>query len=132
MAWHVDFTPEAEAWFKGLPPGDRARMGHQVDKLRQGGPNLGRPAVDSVNGSQHHNMKELRAKGTTLRALFAFGPDRHALVLVGGDKAGQGNRWYRVQMKTADRLLDEHLKTFTRRSACRATRAGTKSAARQI
>jgi hypothetical protein len=76
-------------------------------------------------------MKELRAPGTTKRALFAFGPDRRAIILVGGDKAGHGKRWYRTYIAVADRRFDEHLSTFERGSACRATRAGTRSAARQ-
>jgi hypothetical protein len=132
MAWGVDFTPEAETWLQGLPAKDRARMIHQVDILRKVGPTLGRPEVDSVKGSRHNNMKELRAKGSSLRALFAFGPDRRAIVLVGGDKSGQQKRWYPKQLGVADRMFTDHLKTFERGTACRATRAGTKSAARQL
>ena len=131
MAWHVDFTPQAEAWLKGLPHSDRARMVRQVDRLSAGGPTLGRPVVDTVEGSRHHNMKELRAPDSPLRALFAFGPDRRAIVLVGGSKAGQEKRWYRENLKTADRMFTEHLNTFRRESACRGTRAGSRSAARQ-
>ena len=131
MAWHVDFTPEARAWFKALPAADRARMARQVDRLRAGGPTLGRPAVDTVHGSRHRNMKELRVKRSPVRALFAFGPDQRAMILVGGNKAGSEKRWYRTYINTADRLQSEHLKTFRRESACRDTRAGSRSAARQ-
>lgn len=131
MAWSVDFSPEAEAWFAGLRPDQQNRMTRRVDELRAGGPTLGRPAVDSVKGSRHRNMKELRDPGSTLRALFASGPDRRALILVGGDKRGREKRWYRTQIKAADKLLTDHLTTFRRESRCRATRVGSRSAGRQ-
>jgi hypothetical protein len=130
MAWRVDFTPEAEEWLKQLPAQDRERFTHGVRTLRSLGPTLGRPTVDSVKGSRHSNMKELRVPGHPVRALFAFGPDRRAIVLVGGSKAGREKRWYRQQLKVADRLFTDHLTTFRRESACRDTRAGSRSAGR--
>jgi hypothetical protein len=130
MAWHVDFTPEAEAWLKGLPARDRARMTRRLDDLRREGPTLGRPAVDSVKGSRHPNMKELRVANSPVRALFAFGPDRRAMILVGGSKAGREKRWYITRLSTADRLFADHLNTFRREGACRDTRAGSRSAGR--
>ena len=130
MAWNVDFTPQAEAWLKGLPKGDRERMTRSVEALRAHGPALGRPRADSVAGSRHSNMKELRVPGHPVRALFAFGPDRRAIILAGGSKAGREKRWYRSELKVADRLFTDHLRTFRRESACRGTRAGSRSAAR--
>jgi hypothetical protein len=127
VAWGIDFTVEAEAWLKGLPRHDRARMSRRIDMLRDGGPTLGRPTVDSVRGSRHSNMKEVRVPDTGLRALFAFGPDRRAIILTGADKA-KNKHVFRDRVSTADRLLDGHLKTFRRESAWRATRAGTRSA----
>jgi hypothetical protein len=130
MAWNVDVTPQAEAWLKALPAADRDRMTRRFDDLRREGPALGRPAVDSVRGSRHHNMKELRVAKSPIRALFAFGPDRRAIILVGGSKAGTEKRWYRTHLKIADRLFSDHLSTFRREGACRDTRAGSRSAAR--
>lgn len=130
VAWNVDFTPEAEEWLKGLPRADRERMTRRLDELRRDGPALGRPAVDSVKASRHPNMKELRVRRSPLRALFAFGPDRRAIILIGGSKAGTEKRWYRQQTKVADRLLTDHLDTFRRQSTCRATRAGSRSVGR--
>ena len=130
MAWKVDFTPQAEAWFKALPANDHARVTRRLDDLRREGPTLGRPAVDSVKGSRHHNMKELRLRRSPVRALFAFGPDRRAIILVGGSKAGREKRWYAAQLKVADRLLTDRLNTSGREGACRDTRAGSRSAER--
>lgn len=129
-AWNVDFTPEAEAWFKALSAHDHARMTRRLDELRRHGPTLGRPAVDSVHGSRHRNMKELRIAKSPVRALFAFGPDQRAIILVGGSKAGREKRWYRAQLSVADRLFADHLNTFGREGACRDTRAGSRSAGR--
>lgn len=130
MAWNVDFTPQAEAWLKGLPRADRERVARGIALLREHGPTLGRPNADSVKGSRHANMKELRVKRSSVRALFAFGPDRRAIILIGGSKGGQEKRWYRTHLNVADRLFTDHLRTFRREGACRATRAGSRSAER--
>jgi hypothetical protein len=53
-------------------------------------------------------MKELR-RGT-LRVLFAFDPDRMALLLIGGDKRDQWDEWYERAIPMADDLMDEHLR----------------------
>lgn len=45
----------------------------------------------------------------SFRILFAFDPERVAVLLIGGNKAGQWNRWYKQAIKLADRLFDEHL-----------------------
>jgi len=66
-----------------------------------------------VVGSRHNNMKELRPGSSgrsELRVLFAFDPDRHAILLVAGDKSGNWQKWYRVNIPLADELLTEHLK----------------------
>ena len=62
--------------------------------LQQFGPRLGRPRVDTLNGSSHANMKELRfdAADGVWRVAFAFDPKRKAILLVAGDKSGEGRR----------------------------------------
>lgn len=74
------------------------------------GPNLGRPHVDTVKGSKHGNMKELRSQcqGRPLRTFFAFDPRRSAILLIGGEKTG-AKRFYVEMIPLADRLYDEHL-----------------------
>lgn len=75
----------------------------------QHGPALGRPAVDRIDGSRHHNMKELRSSRQHLRALFCFDPRRTAIVLLGGDKAGDWTGWYERNIPIADDLYDAYL-----------------------
>src|SRR5436305_4841035 len=92
--WEVVFTPQAEQWYMRLSSSNAARMAAAFDKLEQEGPALKRPFADAIKGSRHHNMKELRSVGGHLRALFAFDPQRRAVVLLGGDKNGSWNDWY--------------------------------------
>lgn len=108
--WEVQFTPQAEAWFLALKTEDANRIAATFDELERRGPTLGRPFVDSVTGSRHHNMKEARSVGGHLRALFAFDSRRQAIVLVGGDKRGDWKGWYERNIPRADRLYDRHLR----------------------
>lgn len=87
----------------------------RIELLEEHGPGLGRPVVDSIRGSRHANMKELRAG--SMRALFAFDPLRQAIVLVGGDKRDDRTGWYERNIPLADDLLDAHLRSLREDSA---------------
>ncbi|MFT3875841.1 MAG: type II toxin-antitoxin system RelE/ParE family toxin [Propioniciclava sp.] len=68
--------------------------------------------MDTLTASRHKNMKELRPGSSgrsELRILFAFDPERSAIMLVAGDKAGNWTRWYRKNLPVADDLFDDHL-----------------------
>lgn len=58
------------------------------------------------------NLKELRASAgrAQLRVLFAFDSQRQAVMLIGGNKAGQWQSWYRRAIPIAERLYAEHAK----------------------
>ena len=80
--------------------------------LKQFGPQLGRPRVDTLNGSRHANMKELRldAADGVWRVAFAFDPKRKAIPLVAGDKSGGSEkRFYKQLIAKADERFDAHL-----------------------
>ena len=80
--------------------------------LQQFGPQLGRPRVDTLNGSRHGNMKELRfgAADGEWRVAFAFDSKLKAILLVAGDKSGVGEkRFYRELIRKADARFDAHL-----------------------
>ena len=60
-------------------------------------------------------MKELRcSQDGALRILFAFDPRREAILLVGGDKAGDWDNWYDRAVPEADRLYTEYLAEIRR------------------
>ena len=78
-----------------------------VAALREEGPALGRPLVDRLKGTKIHHLKELRpgSRGRSeIRIIFAFDPSRSALLLLGGDKAGNWQRWYRDNIPLAEQL----------------------------
>jgi len=81
--------------------------------LRERGPTIGRPGVDTLNGSAFANMKELRfraARGVR-RVAFAFDPQRRGILLVAGDKAGVSqSKFYKRLIARADARFEEHLK----------------------
>ena len=107
--WEIELTDEASEWLLSLDQKDRTAIAGSIDLLEQLGPNLGRPVVDSVKSSRHHNMKELRSVGGNLRALFCFDPRRTAIVLLGGDKTNDWVDWYDRNIPLADELYDEYL-----------------------
>ena len=86
-----------------------------ADELAEFGPNLGRPTVDTLKGTSHANMKEMRFNwmGEVWRVAFAFDPQRQAVLLVGGDKGGADQkRFYRQLISVADSRYSEHLATL--------------------
>ncbi|MDE2355152.1 MAG: type II toxin-antitoxin system RelE/ParE family toxin [Alphaproteobacteria bacterium] len=112
MSWtvvlHDAFDPEYEA----LPTSVQDAIAAASLLLTDYGPSLGRPHVDTLAGSRHANMKELRfrAEEGAWRVAFAFDPERQAVLLVAGDKAGVAQRrFYKRLIAKADSRFDEHL-----------------------
>ena len=105
--WDIEFG----IWWETLSISEQEDIDACVTLLKNLGPKLSRPYCDTVKGSKHSNMKELRtqSKGKPLRTLFAFDPKRTAILLIGGDKKGD-KRFYEKVIPIADELLDKHLK----------------------
>lgn len=110
MAWEVEFTDEFEEWWATLTDDEQADVSASVSLLETHGPQLPRPHADTVKGSKHSNMKELRTQsgGKPLRTFFAFDPRRTAILLIGGDKTGD-KRFYEQMVPIADQLFDDYL-----------------------
>jgi len=113
--WSVEVTDQFEQWWNILSVEGQQAIDAAVGLLEQRGPGLGRPLVDTVNGSRHQNMKELRAG--TIRVLFAFDPKRTAILLIGGDKRGRWQEFYEQMIPLADELFDEHLEEIESKGA---------------
>ncbi|MDP1730357.1 MAG: type II toxin-antitoxin system RelE/ParE family toxin [Devosia sp.] len=109
VRFHPDFVPE----FRDLDDEVKVAVGEVFDELRDKGPFLGRPEVDTLNGSRHRNMKEIRvdAANGVWRFAFAFDAEQRAIVLCGGDKSGLiSDRFYKRLIERADARFDEWLK----------------------
>ena len=110
MIWEIVFHREFETWFVNLDVDVQDSIAMVLDVLEAQGAALGRPYVDTIKGSDFTNMKELRVQhdGDPYRLLFAFDPQRQAVVLIGGNKRGD-KRWYEVNIPIADRRFREYL-----------------------
>ncbi len=112
MEWIVEVGDEFEPEFNALPEDVRVETLALARLLKQFGPQLGRPRVDTLNDSRHANMKELRfdAADGVWRVAFAFDPKRKAILLVAGDKSGVSEkRFYKQLIAKADDRFDAHL-----------------------
>jgi len=113
VSWDVRLLADVESWLLALDDDSYDQAAAAIDKLEADGPTLGRPLVDRVQGSRHHNMKELRPGSTgrsEIRVLFVFDPERRAVLLVAGDKAGDWRNWYDRNIPVADGRYDEWLR----------------------
>ncbi|MCC7290438.1 MAG: type II toxin-antitoxin system RelE/ParE family toxin [Phycisphaerales bacterium] len=116
--WKVRTTDSFDDWFAKLDAAAKVEVMAKVELLKQVGPQLGRPHADTLNGSKHRNMKELRADTAdkVMRVAFAFDPERSAILLVAGDKGGVSQaRFYRQLIVKADALFDAHLAKLKRK-----------------
>jgi len=114
VVFHTDFDREFAEFSEAVQ--DEILAGAM--ELGRRGPTCGRPLVDTLNGSKHANMKELRfaVDDGVWRAAFAFDPERKAIVLVAGDKAGVAEkRFYRSLIERADARYDAHLNDLRER-----------------
>jgi hypothetical protein len=112
MEWSVGLHDDFDLEFGELPETVQDEILALMGLLRQFGPVLGRPRVDTLNGSRHANMKELRfdAADGVWRVAFAFDPRRQAILLVGGDKSGSSEkRFYKQLIKKADARFGAHV-----------------------
>lgn len=106
----VEATTEFKRWFEALAPGEKRSIDLVVGLLRVQGVALGAPYSSAIQGSRFP-LRELRPKrgASPLRAFYAFAPRRNALLLIGGDKAGD-NRFYQRMIARAEALWVEYLK----------------------
>lgn len=110
VSWDVEYTDEFENWWNNLSEPEQVFVAASVGLLEARGPHLPFPHSSGINGSKHEHMRELRTQhdGRPYRTLYTFDPRRAAILLIGGDKAGD-DRWYDRNVPLADRLYDEHI-----------------------
>ena len=111
-SWEIVIHPIVRQWLDSLRQSDYKKVFTALEALEEQGPNLGRPFADQVKNSRFKNMKELRPRGKNLRLLFAFDPNRKAIILVAGDKTNNWIKWYEQNIPIADQRFSEHLKNY--------------------
>jgi hypothetical protein len=106
--WAIRATGEIREWLRALRQADPETyrsVNVAIDMLAEIGPGLGRPLVDTLRGSSIGNLKELRPRSgrdVAIRILFVFDPWSQAVLLVGGNKAGEWARWYETAIPLAE------------------------------
>jgi hypothetical protein len=110
--WSIKTTGDIREWLRALRQSDPEvyrSVNVAIDMLAEIGPGLGRPLVDTLQGSSIGNLKELRPRSgrdVAIRVLFVFDPWSQAVLLVAGNKAGDWSRWYRTVIPIAETAYD--------------------------
>jgi hypothetical protein len=117
MSWIVEFHDDFEAEFESMDEDVQDALLAAAKAVQLAGSRAGRPYVDTLGGSKHANMKELRFDAKdgreVWRAALAFDPERRAIVLTAGAKQGISQRlFYKRLIKKADARFDSHLKAI--------------------
>jgi hypothetical protein len=115
VSWTVLLHQAFDSEFQKLSESVQDELLAHAKVLELIGPTLGRPRVDTLKGSRHATVKELRfdADDGVWRVAFAFDTKRQAILLVAGDKSGGSqDKFYRQLIRTADRRFDEHVKNL--------------------
>ena len=110
MAWTIEVTDEFAVWHSAALNSVQDDIDRSVGLLEAKGPQLGFPHSSGISGSRHQHMRELRVQsgGDTYRIFYAFDPRRAAILLIGGNKAGN-DRFYEITTPVADGLYDAYM-----------------------
>jgi hypothetical protein len=102
-------TAEFEEWFLGLGRADAQAVVRGVGLLEVKGLALGFPYSSALEGSRYA-LRELRVQslGHPLRIVYAFDPQRQAVLILGGDKTGD-DRFYAWAIPKAEAIWDRYL-----------------------
>jgi hypothetical protein len=105
-------TDDFVEWWEALPEKQHDAVRVAVDLLEQFGTDLPFPHSSAIAGSKYA-MRELRRKSGKhqLRVFYVFDETREAVVLVGGDKLGVGNKvFYETMTPLAESVWERYLK----------------------
>ena len=111
MEWVVQFHEDFEPEFERLAEKVQDELLARVQLIEYFGPMLKRPHVDTLKGSRHTNLKELRFDADGVwRVDFAFDPTRRAILLIAGNKSGISEKhFYKALIERADTRFDAYL-----------------------
>lgn len=105
-------TAEFEEWFLALSAADARAVARGVGLLEAKGLALGFPYCSALGGSRYA-LRELRvqSRGRPLRIVYAFDPERQAVLILGGDKTGD-DRFYAWAIPKAEVIWEWYLKSI--------------------
>jgi hypothetical protein len=118
MTWKVRLHDDFQKEFLALEESVQEEILARMKKLVDYGPRLPRPIAGTLKGSRHANLKELRfnAAGGVWRVAYAFDPEREAILLAAGSKAGMSQRlFYKQLISQADVRFERHVKELQQR-----------------
>ena len=104
-------TDEFKEWFDSLDEKDGDSVIRYVDMLELDGVTLGAPYSSAIKNADFA-LRELRVQsaGKPIRVFYAFDPARDAVLLIGGDKSGAGDkRFYETMTDISTKLWREYL-----------------------
>ena len=115
MAINIEYTDEFGRWWLNLTVSQQNDVAIVVMLLEERGVSLGFPYSSKINGSRHSGMRELRiqSQGNPIRIFYMFDPRRTAILLIGGDKTGDG-RFYERFIPIVDKLYNIYLEEIKR------------------
>lgn len=110
MPYVLIYMTEFKDWLESEEEGLQDEALARLELLKERGPLLARPYVDTLKGSKLSNLKELRFDydKAPIRILFAFDPKQQGIILLGGNKQGD-KRWYDINIPIAEKRFSEHL-----------------------
>ena len=111
--------PQVARWLENLDETTRGEVDEALDYLQEHGRAAALPDVGHrIQTSRHFpDMSEVRVNlgdGHIYRVLAGFGPNDLPALLLAGNKAGIGNRWYDQNVPIADDRFDAYLSALAR------------------
>jgi hypothetical protein len=101
-------TDEMVEWFTGLDAEDQEAVDFVVGLLKDQGTALAGKYSSSIRGSRRLRELRIQSHGRPLRVFYAFDPRRDAVLLIGGDKTGDG-RFYERMIPRATAIWTQYL-----------------------
>ncbi len=108
MATEVLFLEDFEDWWNELSAALQKSVAFVVDMLSKEGVLLSFPYSSGIRGSAKLRALRIQHAGEPYRVLYAFDPKRNAVLLLGGNKAGD-DRWYEKHVPRAEKLFTDYL-----------------------
>jgi hypothetical protein len=103
----IETTDTYKDWYLDLEKKEAAAVDRKVKMLELMGLSLPFPHSSDIKGAKYP-FRELRVNNPPIRVLYAFDPERNAVLIIGGDKSGD-NRFYERLVPKAEQLWEQYL-----------------------